>query len=193
MILDTHFWNHKYKQQQTGWDIGYASPPIASYIDQLENRDLKILIPGCGNAYEAAYLYKKGFKNIYVLDFVKEALDNFKEKVPDFPKSHILHQDFFDLENTFDIIIEQTFFCALQPNQRKDYVHKIKSLLLPQGKLVGVLFDTEFKKPGPPFSGNLKEYSKLFSPTFDIKILEKCYNSISPRMSNELFFIFEVN
>ncbi|MHA7058049.1 class I SAM-dependent methyltransferase [Aquimarina sp. M1] len=193
MKLNSHFWSEKYKSQQTGWDIGYASPPIVSYFDQLHNKDIKILIPGCGNAYEAIQLYEKGFKNIFILDFVKDTLENFEKRHPDFPKNQILFEDFFSLEDQFDIIVEQTFFCALSPNQRKDYVNKMKELLNTNGKLIGLFFDNEFKKKGPPFGGNKKEYLALFSNSFKIKTLEKCYNSIHPRMDNELFFIFEVN
>ena len=36
------------------------------------------------------------------------------------------------------------------------------------------------------------EYLDLFSKTFQIKTLEKAYNSIKPRQNRELFFIFEV-
>ncbi len=192
MKLDAYFWSNKYQLNQTGWDIGYASTPIVSYFDQLINKNLKILIPGCGNAYEAEYLFRIGFKNIYILDFVEETLQKFKEKVPDFPKTQIVYKDFFMLEDKFDLIVEQTFFCALLPEQRKEYVSKMKSLLKPDGKLMGLFFDAEFEKPGPPFGANRKEYIKLFSQSFNIKTLEKCYNSILPRMGNELFFIFEV-
>ncbi|AXT53459.1 methyltransferase domain-containing protein [Aquimarina sp. BL5] len=193
MKLDAHFWSNKYKLHQTGWDIGYASPPIISYFNQLDNKDLKILIPGCGNAYEAILLFEMGFKNLYILDFVKETLNKFEEKQPNFPKSQILYEDFFSVQDQFDIIIEQTFFCALLPDQRKAYVSKMKSLLKPNGKLVGLFFENDFEKTGPPFGGNKKEYLALFSSSFKIKKLEKCYNSIPPRMDNELFFIFENN
>jgi len=193
MKLDTHFWSNRYKQQQTGWDIGYASPPIVYYFEQVNNKNLNILIPGCGNAYEAKYLFEQGFKNVYVLDFVKEVLDDFAKTVPNFPKSNILYGDFFNLEDQFDIIVEQTFFCALLPSKRNDYAIKMKKLLKPNGKLIGLFFNTAFKKNGPPFGGDKKEYTQLFSAFFKIKTLEKCYNSISPRMDTELFFIFEAN
>mgnify|MGYP000899644145 FL=1 len=57
------YWSKRYLKNQTGWDIGAPSRPIKTYIDQLDNRDLKILIPGAGNSYEAEYLLKQGFKN----------------------------------------------------------------------------------------------------------------------------------
>jgi thiopurine S-methyltransferase len=58
------------------------------------------------------------------------------------------------------------------------------------GKLVGLLFDRDFQD-GPPFGGNKEEYLNYFSPLFNIKIFEKCYNSIEPRMGSELFIILE--
>jgi len=191
MTINHFFWKDRYLKQNTGWDIGSASPPITTYFDQINNKDVSILIPGCGNAYEAEYLLNTGFENVYILDFVEEILDQFKKRVPSFPRSNILCNDFFNLNGQFDFIIEQTFFCALSPNLRNDYIDKMKSVLSPSGKLIGVLFNSEFKKEGPPFGGSIEVYKKLFSPHFNIKTLDKCYNSIPPRMDNELFFIFE--
>ena len=59
--LSEEFWENKYKTNKIGWDLGEVSPPLKTYFDQLENKGLKILIPGGGNSYEAAYLFKKGF------------------------------------------------------------------------------------------------------------------------------------
>ena len=193
MKLDMHFWSSRYKNQQTSWDIGYASPPIVYYFNQLDNKNIKILIPGCGNAYEAEHLFKNGFKNVYILDFVAEILDDFTKKIPEFPKSNIINQDFFKLEDQFDIIIEQTFFCALSPDQRDNYVTKMSTLLKPSGKLIGLFFNRVFEKNGPPFGGTREEYFHLFQPLFTIHTLEKCYNSIPARADNELFFIFELH
>jgi len=76
--FDALFWSSKYQEGQTGWDMGEVSPPIKNYIDQLTNKNLSILIPGAGNAYEAAYLFEQGFTDVTVLDLAKEPLDNFK-------------------------------------------------------------------------------------------------------------------
>ncbi len=190
---NNNYWNDRYQQNETGWDIGKASPPLKAYIDQLEDKNLNILIPGGGNSYEAEYLFSRGFQNIYVNDIAQQPLKNFKERVPSFPDSHLLLKDFFDINKKFDLIIEQTFFCALPVEQRENYVRKTHGLLSPKGKLAGLLFNKPFEKEGPPFGGSLKEYLNLFSGKFIIKTLEECYNSISPRQGNELFFIFIKN
>lgn len=189
--LDRKFWEQRYKDHQTGWDIGYASTPIKDYIDQLTNTELKILIPGAGNGYEAEYLWEKGFKNVYILDIAHQPLKNLKNRAPHIPDKHFIQQDFFELNDTFDLIIEQTFFCAINPELRQKYANKMAELIKSNGKLVGLLFDFELTQEGPPFGGSIKEYVTYFEKQFKIITLERAYNSIKPREDKELFFIFE--
>ena len=189
--LNKDYRDEKYAENKTGWNIGYISTPIKNYFDQLTDTSLKILIPGAGNSYEAEYLWNKGFKNLFILDISKQPLINFKKRVTDFPDTHLIHKDFFETEGTFDLIIEQTFFCALDPKLRRNYAIKMFDLLSNKGKLVGLLFDFELTVEGPPFGGDKEEYITYFKDLFKIKILERSYNSIKPRMNRELFFIFE--
>src|SRR5690606_31317501 len=123
--LDETFWSEKYLSEQTGWDIGYVSTPLKEYIDQLSDTDLKILIPGGGNSYEAEYLYDKGFTNVSVIDISNIPLENLLKRIPSFPKENLLHLNFFELEETYDLILEQTFFCAQDPKFREKYVAKM--------------------------------------------------------------------
>lgn len=188
--MKSNNWNSKYLNNNTGWDIGNISTPIKEYIDQLENKNIKILIPGGGNSYEAEYLHKKGFKNVYVVDIAEKALQNLIERVPDFPKENLIHKDFFKLQGEFDLIIEQTFYCAINPSERDLYVNKTAELLNEKGKLIGLLFIFPLTKSGPPFGGSIDEYLNRFSKLFDIQILENCYNSIPERKNKEVFIKF---
>ena len=192
--MNNHFtkeyWELKYKNNTTGWDIGAISTPLKAYIDQIQDKNIKILIPGAGNSYEAEYLLKKGFTNITILDIAKQPLLNIEKRLPKFPKENLIHQDFFEHTSSYDLILEQTFFCALDPELRKAYVNKMYSLLNKNGKLAGLLFNFELTNEGPPFGGSLVEFKQLFSTRFIVKTLEECYNSIKPRNGRELFFIF---
>lgn len=191
MILNRDFWENRYKTSQIGWDIGTVSTPLKTYINQLENKNLNILIPGAGNAYEAEFLFENGFQSVTVIDIASKPLQNLKRRVVEFPENQLIQTDFFDFEGRFDLIIEQTFFCALHPSLREKYVLKMSQLLKPKGKLAGLLFDFKLTEDGPPFGGSFDEYQALFEPFFVIKKLERCHNSIQPRQGNELFFIFE--
>ena len=53
MDLSEKAWDNRYLNNDIGWDLGTVSPPLKAYFDQLENKELKILIPGGGNAHEA--------------------------------------------------------------------------------------------------------------------------------------------
>tara|TARA_B100000900_G_scaffold406169_1_gene416818 strand:+ start:2769 stop:3347 length:579 start_codon:yes stop_codon:yes gene_type:complete len=187
MELNKDFWNNRYKNKEMGWDIGYASTPLKNYIDQLEDKEIRILIPGCGNAYEAEYLHLKGFKNVFLLDIAPMALQQFSERVPEFPKKNIIQENFFVHQGSYKLILEQTFFCAINPEIRDKYVHKMHQLLIRKGKLVGLLFAEEFENDHPPFGGTKEEYIKLFSPLFRIQKMELANNSIEARKGKELF------
>lgn len=189
-ILDAQYWNNRYQQEQTQWDIGSISSPLRSYIDQLTNKDQSILIPGCGNSYEAAYLVDKGFTNITLVDLSTSLTEKLRirfEKELNH-KIKIITGDFFELDGKWDLVLEQTFFCALHPTMRADYVRKMHSLHNPDGRIAGVLFNREFEG-GPPFGGTKEEYQLLFKTLFTIKTMDPCYNSIKPREGAELFLI----
>ena len=186
------YWEQRYINEQTGWDIGEVSAPLKEYFDQLQNKDLKILIPGGGNAHEASYLHHAGFTNVYVLDIAEQPKVNFLSSHPDFPADHWIGEDFFQHTGSYDLIVEQTFFCAIDPNRRAEYARKCHQLLNNSGKLAGVLFNCSFDG-GPPFGGTETEYRKYFELLFRFKIWSACYNSIKPREMRELFIILEKN
>lgn len=191
MELDQDFWSEKYQTNQLGWDIGGVSPPLKAYIDQLEDKNISILIPGAGNAYEAAYLLEQGFTDVHVLDIAEEPLKNLKKRSPDFPDDKMHQENFFTHQGSYDLILEQTFFCALDPSLRVDYIDKMKSLLHMNGKLVGLLFDFRLDDIGPPFGGSEDAYTIDFKKRFQLNTIGPCYNSIKPRQGKELFIIFE--
>ena len=186
-----HFWNQRYLSEDTGWDLGEVSPPIKSYIDQLSDKNIRILIPGCGNAHEAEYLLKSGFTAITLLDIAPSLVQNLHDKFKGNPNIKIVPGDFFQHQNKYDLILEQTFFCALNPALRSDYINKMHDLLSLKGKLAGLLFASDFEKAGPPFGGNSEDYQKLFSPKFELKTFENCHNSFVKRQGNELFIILK--
>lgn len=188
-FLTKDYWNNRYEKQQMSWDLKAVSPSLKAYIDQLMDKNLSILIPGCGSGYEAEYLVKQGFQNVTMIDFAPLAAERVKGVLSDFQHINIICGDFFTHIGEYDLILEQTFFCAINPSLRPKYVQKMSKLLKPSGTLVGLLFNVQFPN-NPPFGGDKEEYEKLFSEQFSIQILEPCYNSIKPRMGSELFFKF---
>lgn len=186
-VNQSEFWSLKYANGTTGWDLGEISEPIKTYVDQLSDKNICILIPGCGYAHEAKYLVDEGFKDVHVLDFSPEPLAELaRSEKGNTLKLHCA--DIFLFDGEFDLILEQTLFCAISPSRREEYVKKISYLLRPGGKFAGVLFDREFES-GPPFGGSKQEYEALFERYFSEFMIESCYNSIEPRKGAEVFFI----
>jgi SAM-dependent methyltransferase len=190
--LDAAYWEAQYKAKSTGWDLGQVSPPIQEYIDKITDKKKRILIPGCGNSYEAEYLLEHGFTNITVIDIAPTPVAVLKEKFKYNPNIQIVLGDFFEHQGNYDLIIEQTFFCALPPTMRQKYVWKMHQLLAEEGILAGLLFNRTFES-GPPFGGSKEEYEKLFADAFDFKKMDLCDNSIAPRANSELFIEFKKN
>ena len=184
-MTDKQFWENKWSRGETGWDLGEVSPPIKAYVDQIKDKSLKILIPGAGNSYEARYLVENGFSNITVIDISQHLIEKLEVELQN-TNVNLLCKDFFELQGAFDLIIEQTFFCAIDPKLRSQYVNKMVELLSPNGRLVGVLFDFSFEG-GPPYGGTKSEYIERFSPKFNIEKIDACYNSIAPRAGRELW------
>ncbi|WP_201595741.1 methyltransferase domain-containing protein [Psychrobacter vallis] len=196
-VSQAEFWQQRYKQDNIGWDMGEVSPPLKAYIDQLPDsaKDQAILVAGAGNAYEVGYLHEQGFTNVTLVDFALAPIEAFAERYPDFPAEHLLCADFFDLspeQYRFDWVLEQTFFCAINPSRRNEYVQQMAALLKPNGKLVGLLFAKDFGREDPPFGGTKEEYQQRFETHFEIEIMEPSRNSHPARQGSELFIQMHV-
>ncbi|GAB2966471.1 methyltransferase domain-containing protein [Hymenobacter coalescens] len=187
--FDAAYWSTRYAAGQDQWDAGAITEPLRAYLAQLGPPDARrILIPGAGRAYEAEYLHRAGWPEVWVADFAAAPLQALQQRVPDFPAAHLLRADFFQLGGRFDLLLEQTFFCALDPALRPAYARQCAELLRPGGKLVGLLFDGLVGPgDGPPFGGTREEYREYFAPYFDFVHFEAAYNSIKPRQGRELF------
>lgn len=187
--LDETYWNNRYVNNETGWDLRQVSPPIKEYIDQLTNKNLRILIPGCGNSYEAEYLAQNGFTNITLIDIAPMLVKDLQEKFKTHPAVKIIHGDFFELKGEYDLVLEQTFFCAIGPSLREAYVKKMHELIVPDGKLAGLLFNCTFEKPGPPFGGAAEDYKIILEEYFQLHTFRPSHNSFQKRQGTELFII----
>lgn len=189
MNLDGNYWEQKHASSDTPWCLHRPSPPLTAYFEQVSDKQKSILIPGAGHHYDALWLLNNGFENVTICDISETAITHIKRNIGPSHSIKYIHDDFFNIEETFDTIVEQTFFCALHPSLRKRYAQKITQLLNPGGTWVGVLFASPFEKMGPPFGGEINEYKTLFHNYLEITNISMCYNSAKPRQDNELFII----
>lgn len=190
--IDATYWESQYQAKTIGWDLGMISLPIKIYIDSLQDKNSAILIPGCGNTYEAEYLLDNGFTNITVIDIAPTLVAVLKQKFKNNSNIEVILGDFFEHQGKYDLIIEQTFFCALIPTLRQKYVWKTHQLLAEEGVLAGLLFNRIFEI-SPPFGGSKMEYENLFKVAFEFSEMDLCLNSIPARANSELFIKLKKN
>lgn len=188
--LSKEYWEQRYADGTTGWDMGVVAPALKQYFDSIEPKDAAILIPGCGNAWEAKYLVEQGFTNITVIDIAEPPVNHLREAlgVDAQQQCNVVLGDFFAHAGKYDYIIEQTFFCAIDPALRPAYVKHMAQLLKPKGELAGLLFKTPFDKPGPPYGGTEAEYREVFAGSLNLIEMISCEHSHPARAGNELFF-----
>ena len=98
--------------------------------------------------------------------------------------------DFFEMDpQPLDLVLEHTFFCALDPSMRTTYAEKIAQWTKPGGFLVGNFFvlSQELVKTlpglsltqrgeGPPFASTVKEIEGLLLPNFEEVALRPANN-----------------
>ena len=187
------FWNQKYINNDAQWDIGSPTPIFINWSKTLSDRK-KILIPGAGRGHDALYFGQKNH-DVYAIDFSYEAIKYLKSKSNQLNiKVNAICEDFFNLSNyfgTMDIILEYTFFCAINPKLRMKYINETLKLLKDNGLFVGIFLplDKPLSDGGPPYGINLDETMECFSEYYDIIECKKSELTIEPRFDNEVFTI----
>jgi len=96
-------------------------------------------------------------------------------------------------DNSVDAIFEHTFFCAIDPLRRKEYVQEVLRVLKPKtGKWFGIFFLLEHPI-GPPFAltqWELREFvQKTFDTKMDILAWERIEQSPQQRIHKELWAV----
>jgi hypothetical protein len=126
--------------------------------------------------------------NTYSLDWSSTVKDMILNTYPLVPEKNIFVEDFFQHSGNYDTILEQTFFCAIDPEDRMRYAAKVGELLNPGGVLAGVLFNFSLTEDGPPFGGSATEYHDILARYLTVLRIDQCENSMPSRVERELFF-----
>ena len=181
-------WQRHYEENDLGWDLGQVAPPFVKLWQEEKLPLGKVLVPGCGRGHEVVFLAENGF-DVTAIDFSSGAVTYLKNALKKRNlEGRILHQDFFSLdeshEGVYDLVLEQTFFCAISPKQRRDYVLNVSRILKPGGILVGLFYHTD-EQGGPPYNTTREDIEMHFSKNFEIQELDKTSLSTEQRKDKE--------
>jgi hypothetical protein len=163
------FWDERYRAGFTPWDARGVPPALVRFVEA-SDPGRRVLVPGCGSAYEAGFLHARGF-DVSAIDIAPEALACARAVLGDAVADRVLRQaDFFALDAEFDWIYERALLCALPPRLWPDYAAAAGRLLRPGASLAGFFYiDDAAAEPrrGPPFAAQRAELDRLFAPAFD--------------------------
>lgn len=195
-ISNPEFWEERYFTKNTPWDTKTTTPALINSINHSKSK--KIAILGCGYSKDSLFLAKTGHL-VYPIDFAEKPikyLNGIKSK-EDISNLFPLHQNIFNLHKKyydfFDIVIEYTCFCAIDPQRRPQYADLISNILNESGKFIALFFPTERRKEDsdktPPFYVNLDETLLMFKNKFNFLKIDKNPDSIKPRRGFETLVI----
>ena len=182
-------WQRHYDEGDLGWDLGQVAPPFIKLFESKTILPGKTLIPGCGRGHEVIYLAENGFE-VTAVDYSPGAVNHLKSTVQERNlKCEVLYLDFFGIDSShngvYDLLIEQTFFCAISPEQRSFYVSTVARALKKGGMLAGLFYHTGEEEGGPPFNTTREDIKKYFSDSFEIRQLSKAEDSAEQRKNKE--------
>jgi len=169
--MSQDYWEHRYETKDMPWEKGEPSPGLVDFL--AANPNLKrgtVCIPGCGTGHDVREFARAGFE-VFGFDLAPSAIRIATEKtVAAGLKASFQLADFLKDEpaQKFDWIVEHTLFCAIQPNERDDYVRAVLRWLKPGGNYLAVNY-FECGPDGPPFPTTRAEQLARFSPYFDLK------------------------
>ncbi len=192
-ISQADFWEQRYQQGATGWDLGEVAPPLAKLLGSPLAPPLgKTAVLGCGRGHDALAFAARGY-DVVGFDFAPSAI-----------AAAIAHaeragvgarfclRDVFTLTaefpQAFDVAVEHTCFCAIDPARREEYIAQIAGILRPQGWLVG-LFWAHGRPGGPPFGCTRAELESLLAPYFEVRQMDLAENSVPGRRGEEYLAI----
>ena len=159
------FWNERFDGGFTPWDRGGVPQALRDFVAGAAT-PLVTLIPGCGAAYELAFLSEQGW-DATAIDFSPVAVATAKAGLGQWA-GNVVQADFFSYlpASHVELIYERAFLCALPRDMWPRVAGRWADLLAPGGLLAGFFFFDDAAK-GPPFGIDRAALEELLSPFFE--------------------------
>ncbi len=159
------FWDERFARQFTPWDQGGVPRRLAQFVSN-SPAPLRCLIPGCGSAWELAYMLDAGW-DATAIDFSPAAVAAARAVLGE-RAGQVEQADFFAWQPAaaLDMIYERAFLCAMPRTMWPQVAARWARLLAPGALLAGYFFFDDHAK-GPPFGIDRAQLSALLAPYFD--------------------------
>jgi SAM-dependent methyltransferase len=162
---EPEFWEIRYRAEKMPWDLKGTPAALLDYLER-SGTPGRVLIPGCGLAYEVQAFAKAGW-DVSAVDFSPAAVESARRMLGPLA-GNVCCADVFadDLGGPYDFIYERTFLCSLPPTRWPEYSALAGELLRPGGVLAGVFYYGHDPDP-PPYPLTPASAQKLFGETFE--------------------------
>jgi len=196
-VSNPKFWNNRYLNKNTKWDIGGPTPILSKYL-KTKNKIGSVCVLGCGKGHDAIEFSK--YKNdVHAVDFSKEALKDLRQRaIKADAKVNLHNKDIFLLSDShkgyFNMVYEYTCYCAINPDRRADYFSMVYDILKKNGLFFGIMIPLDkdmYNEEGPPFGVSMKEIKALTADLFDVVSSKFSNYSIEPRKGREKVLILK--
>lgn len=149
-----HFWEEKYTDQMTPWDLGRATPVFERLVKSGRFPPGKLIVLGAGRGHDARLFARHGF-DVTAVDFAAEAVNYMRQNNEANHPVTVIQADIFELpdgfSSQFDYILEYTCYCAINPARRDEYARLAFHLLKPDGLWIALAFPIGSRSGGPPY------------------------------------------
>ncbi|MDH3592005.1 MAG: TPMT family class I SAM-dependent methyltransferase [Planctomycetota bacterium] len=182
-VSDARYWTDRYREGTAGWDLGGPCPVFVDWLDRAGSPvSGRVAFPGCGHGHDLRFWLARGFDAVG-FDFARFETDLPVERL-----------DVFDLGRAypaaFDVIVEYTCYCAIDPARRTEYALALRSALKPGGLLVALLFPVEEREGGPPYGVDESEIGRVLGVGLTTVSIETPASSVEPRRDRERLAVF---
>lgn len=190
--MEPDFWLERWQKGQTGFHLGHPNPRLVQHHAALgAGPGSRVLVPMCGKSLDLAWLLSQGHAVVGVelsavavqAFFDEHELSPTVEPAGALERHHvpgleIFRGDLFALDRArlgpVSALFDRAALVAWPPSMRERYVRHIADLV-PSGAH-GLLLTFEYEPPsvsGPPFSVDERAVEGLYSPSFEITLLER--------------------
>ena len=181
------YWERRFRQADTPWELGGPTALLSEGLQLLPElpgyRDiempLRVVCAGVGRGDDALELARCGF-DVVAVEWSDLAVLSLRDRgeyltSPKCGSLTIEHGDFFQVPpRQVDFAFEHTFFCALPPHRRPEYVKAMSNWLKAGRVLIGNFFieqqgdSDDLQLNGPPFFVKYDELVTLFTREFKV-------------------------
>lgn len=136
---DLDFWQQRFERRETPWDRGGPGPQIAAWLAAgVLAPGQRVLVPGCGSGHDVLALAQAGCE-VTALDFATAALALTRNRLGAAGQAATMVQaDALQWQpgEAFDVVYEQTCWCAMHPDLWAAYASQLQRWLRPGGRLL---------------------------------------------------------